>query len=200
MPLVSYEIEVKFKVDDFAPVRRALRRAGAKYIATVIQTDSYYDTADRMLLGRDCGLRIRLFRPVRSAAGGIDTRPLLTAKGPRSGRAAKFRREVQTRLEDPQAVVSILEAMGLKLTLSIQKRRATYTWNGCLVELDELPVIGKFIEVEAGSEKALDRICRRLGLQAERITEHYVNLLQAAGGVPRPGRSFRLARGAGNPG
>jgi len=192
---MPHEIEVKFKVDGFSAVRRALRRAGARYVATVIQTDSYYDTPERMLLMRDCGLRIRRFRCLRSACGALDTRPLLTAKGPARGDStAKIRPEAQLRLRDPRAVVAILEAIGLELTLSIRKRRATYRLCGSLIELDELPVIGRFVEVESPGKQALDQTCRRLGLAGKRITDHYVNLLAGAGVSRRARRSFALGR------
>ena len=183
---VTDEIEVKFKVDDFAAVRRALRRAGARHVATVVQTDTYYDTPGRTLLGRDRGLRIREVRCVRPPAGGTDTRPLLTAKGPRRGRFAKFRREVQTHLDDAKALAEILRFLGLEASVTIQKRRSTYTLGSSLVELDELPVIGKFVEIESPSRSALESACRRLGLEGNRITDHYVALLgRAVGGFNR---------------
>jgi len=187
------EIEVKFKVDDFADVRRALRKAGARHLATVIQTDAYYDTPDGMLLSRDCGLRIRRVRCLRSGTGKIDTRPLLTAKGPARGGAAKVRVEAQTHLDNPAAVIEILKAVGLVLAVSIQKRRATYRLGESLVELDELPVIGRFIEVESPSRRALERTCRSLSLAGRRITDHYLRLLTKAG-VRLRGRKLRLAR------
>ncbi|MHC4983159.1 MAG: class IV adenylate cyclase [Planctomycetota bacterium] len=195
---MSDEIEVKFKVDDFAAVRRALRREGAKYIATVLQLDSYYDTSDRMLLERDCGLRIRRVRCLRSSGAGIDPRPLLTAKGPRRGAGAKIRREVQTHLENPEAVTDILESLGLERTLSIEKRRATYRLGRSLVELDELPLIGRFVEIESPSKPDLERTCRFLGLTGQRITDHYINLLAKRGGLAA-GRRFRLRRGTKHP-
>ena len=193
MPAMSQEIEVKFKVDDFSAVRRALRRAGARYAATVIQTDSYYDTPDRMLLSRDCGLRIRRVRCLRSAGGKLDTRPLLTAKGPaRGGAKAKIRREIQTHLDDPEAVSEILRWVGLELTMLIQKRRTTYRLGPCVVELDELPVIGRFVEIESPGRRALEHACRLLALKGRRITDHYINLLRRAEGVPAGRPEFLL--------
>ena len=183
MAAMAQEIEAKFKVTDHAPVRRALRREGAEYIATTIQTDCYYDTPERMLLGRDCGLRIRSLRCLRRGARPVDTRPLLTVKGPgRLSSQAKIRREIQVRLDDAPAVVELLEAMGLTLTFTVQKRRAGYRLPPCLIELDELPMIGRFVEIEAPSEGDIAAMCRRLGIETPPITDHYVNLLIAAAG------------------
>ncbi|MFW6133331.1 MAG: class IV adenylate cyclase [Planctomycetota bacterium] len=184
---MSHEIEAKFKVDAFERVRRVLRREGAEYVATVLQTDTYYDTGEGMLRGRDCGLRIRELRCLRRGESPVDTRPLLTAKGPvkpgaAPNRSAKVRREVQTHLDNPDAVRELFEAMGLQRSLTVQKRRATYRLGRCLIELDELPVVGRYVEVEAPGEEALDAMRRRLRLPGEPITDHYVNLLTAAAG------------------
>ena len=91
----------------------------------------------------------------------------------------KVRTEVQTRIDDPQAMAEILRAAGLAETATVQKRRASYLLDGGQVELDELPMIGMFVEVEAASEAAVDAICRKLGLTGQRITEPYMELLAA---------------------
>jgi len=189
-----HEIEAKFKVAGHAAVRKALRREGAEYLATVLQTDRYFDTDERMLLGRDCGLRIRSLRCLRRGAEAVDARPMLTAKAPGPTTAkAKVRQEVQVRLDDEAAVVEVLGAMGLSPTFTVQKRRASYRLGGCLVELDELPLIGCFVEIEAPRENAIAAMCDRLGIDGPPITDHYINLLIAAckrAGRPPTGVTF----------
>ncbi len=178
---MSHEIEAKFKVADFAAVRRALRAAGAKFAGAVEQTDDYYDTPDKSLLARDCGLRIRKMKIIRRGGSPIDTRPLLTYKGPNGNhKRMKIRREVQTHLDCPFAVAEVLEACGMQLTMRIQKRRSSYRLGRCLVELDELPVIGRFVEIEGPTEKLIDAAARKLRLETEPITTHYITLLSKA--------------------
>lgn len=175
---MSNEIEAKFKVADFAAVRRALRAAGAKFMGNVEQTDDYYDTPDKSLLARDCGLRIRSTRIRRKGEATIDTRPLLTYKGPGGNhKRMKIRREVQTHLDCPIAIAEVLGACGMELTMTIQKRRTSYKLGRCMVELDELPVIGRFVEIEAPGEKFIDAACRKLRISVEPITDHYITLL-----------------------
>lgn len=179
MTAVSREIEAKYRVQSFQPVRRRLREAGGEYLCTMRQVDTYYDTGGGMLLGRDCGLRIRTFRCLRRGAGAVDTRPLLTVKGPAGeSKLAKIRREVQTRLDDCGAVEELIFAIGLEPTVTVVKRRASYRLGRCLVELDELPVIGRFVEIEAPLERNLRATAECLGLYGEAICDHYVNLLQ----------------------
>jgi adenylate cyclase class 2 len=197
MPGMAEEVEVKYRVADFGAVRKALRRQGGKYASTVEQEDAYFDTPEGLLRGRDCGLRIRRTHRLRAAAGErVDTRPLLTAKGPaRASRRAKIRREVQTRLPDVEPVLEILRAVGLGETVTVRKKRTTYRLGECLVELDELPDAGRFVEVEAPDEPTLHAVCESLGLTGEPITDHYVNLVLAArGGSTNRGTPFTKGR------
>ena len=178
---MPHEIEAKFKVADHRATRRALRAAGAEYLGTVAQMDTYYDTSDGMLLGRDVGLRIRATRCLRRGAEPVETRPLLTAKGPRApGRGAKVRQEVQTRLDDAAGVEEILAAAGFEPQVVVEKRRASYQLGRCRVELDDLPAVGCFVEIEAPNPKAIARTAGALGLSGEPITDHYVMLVLAA--------------------
>ena len=48
-----------------------------------------------------------------------------------------------------------------------------------MVELDELPVIGRFVEVEGPDEAAITAVVRRLGLTGPPITDHYIALVSA---------------------
>ena len=194
IPGMAHEIEAKFKVADHQAVRKALRRERAEYLATVVLTDCYYDTFARALLDRDCGLRIRHVRCLRRGARALDTRPLLTVKGPgRPSARAKIRHEVQARLDDAPGAVELLEAMDLMLTFTVQKRRASYRLAGCLIELDELPLIGCFVEIEAPREGDIAEMATRLGIEGPPITDHYVALMAAAckqAGLPVNGATF----------
>ena len=181
---MSHEIEAKFKVADFRAVRRRLARLGAVYLGTDLQTDLYYDTPDRRLLREDKGLRIRRTRRLRSPspadgeAPKADTRALLTYKEPADGhKRAKIRREIQSRVDSHQALSDILAALGVTPTLTIQKKRASYRLGSCLVELDELPVVGRFIEIEAASPRQIETTRCKLDIQAEPCTDHYITLL-----------------------
>ncbi|MCP4376952.1 MAG: class IV adenylate cyclase [bacterium] len=181
---MSHEIETKFKVADFRAVRKRLAGLDAVYLGTDLQTDAYYDTPERQLLAEDKGLRIRRTRRLRSissAGDKPDTRPLLTFKGPADGNErAKIRREIQTRIDSHEAVDEILDALGLKATLTVQKKRASYRLGSCLIELDELPVIGRFIEIEAPSPKQIEASRIKLDIQSEPCTDHYITLLAGA--------------------
>ena len=112
---------------------------------------------------------------------------LLTYKGPRQkhGRA-KIRREIQTRVEDGAALAAILTDLGLCRRFVLQKRRQSFRLGRCLVELDELPLLGLFVEIEGTSVAAIESVCRRLALEGEPVRDSYVQLTLKA--CPRAGR------------
>jgi adenylate cyclase class 2 len=190
MSAMANETEVKYKVASFSGVRRRLRALGAQYRQTVIQTDTYIDTRGGSLRKLDSCLRLRRVRYLRRGDARRDDRPELTFKGPiRRTARVKIRKEVQTRVDCGEAMLEILASCGLAPRLTIQKRRAGYRLGPCLVELDELPIIGRFVEVEGPGERAVHAAAAKLHLPGEPITDPYVNLLRAA--CSRVGRKCR---------
>lgn len=179
---MANEIEMKFKVETFSAIRKSLHAAGAKYIGTVMQTDRYFDTPGGKLLKADTAVRLRQVRIIKTAPGAkMDRRPQITYKGPiASNRRAKIRREVQTHIDNASALEEILRAAGLASTMTIQKRRASYRLGRCMIELDELPAIGRFVEIEAAGEKLINAAAKKLSLNEKPIADHYISLLTAA--------------------
>jgi adenylate cyclase class 2 len=174
---MSHEKEAKIRVDDFAAVRKALKAAGARLVSVMLETDTYFDRPDGSLRKADCGLRIRTLRPLRGAATGADGRPIVTYKGPRAaGAKYKVRRETQTRVDDAEAMAGVFGALGLGPTLVIQKRREIHRLGRSEICLDELPRLGRFVEVEAPTEATISRILRRLGLRGEHLRDSYTHL------------------------
>jgi adenylate cyclase, class 2 len=139
------EIEVKFKVADHEPVRERLRQLGATRVSRVLETNHIFDDAARSLLARRRGLRIRSCRDDED--GSISG--MLTYKGPPIASAAKQRVEIETSIGNSDAARRILEALGYVEVISFQKRRETWRWQDVLVELDELPQLGLYLEIEA---------------------------------------------------
>jgi adenylate cyclase class 2 len=182
---MSEEIELKVAVEGFRAVRRAIRAAGGEHLGTFLQADRFFDTPDRRLRKADCGLRIRTVRVLRGAARRSDSRPMVTFKGPRQGRRrAKVRAEHQTRVDDAELLVRVFAACGLAPVLTIEKRRSSYRLGRCLIELDEVPVIGRFVEIEGPDEDAIEAARGRLHLVGETITDPYVDLVAArCGGI-----------------
>jgi len=175
---MAIETEAKFEVTDFRGVRNALRRAGATYRGTAVEEDVFFDTPERRLYHKGCGLRLRRVKMLRSVPGGRRSGWLLTSKGQveRSNRVKK-RQETQTWVADGQAVKGILALAGMFEFVGLTKRRASYKLGRCLIELDEVPSLGFFVEIEGPTQKAIEAARKKLQLPDEPITESYLSMV-----------------------
>lgn len=175
------ELESKIRVPDHAPVRERLRRAGAEYVGITLETNHLFDDAQSSLFHSGCGLRVRECRTL----DGPEQPATLTYKGaPRPG-IYKRRTEIEVRIEDPAAMLEILTQLGFSDHLRFEKKRESWQMGQCKVDLDELPEIGCFVEVEGSSEEEIHAALSWLGLaESEPLRETYAALL----GQARPER------------
>lgn len=179
---MGQELEAKYKVADFAAVRDALAAAGAVYRGTAGESDVFFDTPDRKLYHGDRALRLRRIEAIEAPPGGLVGGWLLTSKGPPGENTrAKVRHEVQTRIEDGEAMAEILRGVGMVEFRGMVKRRSSYVLGDCLVELDEVSPLGCFVEIEAPDEQSLQEVRSRLGLPDQPITESYLKLVDLHG-------------------
>jgi adenylate cyclase, class 2 len=171
MPL---EIEAKIKVDAHEPIRQRLSETGAKRLGCVLETNTFLDDADRSLFAGGKGLRLRQLDVI----SGPRRTSTLTFKGPKQQGPLKIREEIELPIPDADSALALFGALGFTSVLCFQKRRETWTLGGCHVELDELPHLGCYIEVEGPGEDAIHDVLQRLGL-ADRpvITDSYIALL-----------------------
>jgi adenylate cyclase class 2 len=93
----------------------------------------------------------------------------------------KSRREVETAVPDPDALESLLRALGYRSIFRYQKYREVYRWQDVEIVVDETPV-GTFLEVE-GEVEAVHRASAALGYgPADYVADSYATLFFAAGG------------------
>ncbi|HLL89626.1 MAG TPA: class IV adenylate cyclase, partial [Tepidisphaeraceae bacterium] len=167
------EIEAKMKVEDLSAVRERLKAAGAEPAGSAVETNTFFDTEDRALLAGDRGLRTR---EARRADGTV--KATMTYKGPRNHGKLKNRDEFEVMIGDATAAGAMLNALGYVTVLSFQKRRETWRLQGCLVELDELPHLGRFVEVEGPREDVVMAVRDQLGLGERPIVKaSYIAML-----------------------
>lgn len=93
----------------------------------------------------------------------VGDRALLTYKErfPRTS-AIKRQREDETRVDDPEAMAAILDALGFTRVLVYEKRRQTWSLGPTEVVIDELP-FGLFMEIE-GDEDGINAAEQTLGI------------------------------------
>ena len=168
------EIEAKLEVQSFEPVERRLAECGASISAQTIQPDSYFDTTDRVLTRTDQCLRLR------RQADGRREHLILTYKGAKEADDFKKRQEVNLEIQDAAAVEKLLEGLGYNKSLAFNKKRRTWRLNDCEVALDELPLIGQFVEIEGPDSQRIARVRDMLGLScAPQVKDSYACLIQA---------------------
>ena len=167
------EIEAKVKVADLAALRGKLQSLLAIRSGSELEINSFFDAPDHRLRNQDRGLRIR----VATDESG-KSQCIVTMKGPLQKGRFKSREEIEYSASDPDAARAIFENLGFGLTLSFEKRRETWSLGDCSVELDELPYLGTFVEIEGKTEERVAAVKESLGLGGEpSISSGYIALL-----------------------
>jgi adenylate cyclase, class 2 len=169
----SIETEVKIRIDHPDQARASLRERGARRVRERhLEDNVLYDDARGAL--RSSGSVLRLRRTPGAA--------LLTCKGPRTVEGGvRSRPELETAVDDPDALHAILLALGLKPAFRYQKYREVYEWEGQEIVVDETP-IGAFLEIE-GDREGIARAATLLGYSPrDYVVESYVALFFAVGG------------------
>ena len=168
----SHEIEAKFKitVERAAKLEDILR----SYLAySRFETNEFYDTKKRKLDSRDEVLRIRTTRDNLKGNESI-----ITFKGKPIKSKFKCRPEYETNVDDVDSFRLILKSLGYSKYFLFQKRRNSYIFNGCQVEIDLLPELGYFCEIEGNNEDIITNTQVKLGLtDLKPIKEGYGMLL-----------------------
>lgn len=168
------ELELKLRIIDPAPLQRRLRELGARPLHRHLEINTFLDTPAGDLRRGESGLRVRLARDLDSG----QSRVVLTFKGPRQPSAFKLRPEVEMLAESYDDAVAFLGQLGFAVTLSFEKRRDSWQLGDCEIELDELPQLGRFLEIEGPSEPAIENVQRQLGLeQVPHVQEGYAVLV-----------------------
>ena len=169
---MAIEIEAKIRVEGLKPFRDKLLELGAERVGKVRETNTYLTVDDP-----DVGLRVR-----REVDAGGHVRSRVTYKGPRQPGAFKRREEIEYDVSDADAAVQAFERIGHTGNLVFEKDRETFNLDDCEVVLDELPQLGRFVEVEGPGEAAVTQVLAKIGLSADdTLVEGYASMFAAAG-------------------
>jgi adenylate cyclase class 2 len=169
------EIELKLKVESLAPIAERLRQLGAQFEGDFIQTDAYYDDSEDSLVNSDRCLRIRKHRN-----GGSEVIEL-TYKGARENHRFKTRREIGLKVEKAEELAYIFQHLGYKERLTFEKKRSLWNFAGCEVAMDELPLLGNFVEIEGPNDAMIENAQKQLGLEKIPHTpQSYAHLMEEA--------------------
>jgi len=167
------EIEAKLKVKSHKEIVKRLDELGAEFSSEQLQTDYYFDDADRTFTKSDRCLRVR-----RLLTGRME-KIFITYKGAKEKSEFKNRQEIESQVMDGDSAEKLLSALGYEKVLVFEKKRRIWRLGGCEVALDELPVLGCFVEIEGPDEKKISNVQRDLGLSdLPHIAKSYALLLE----------------------
>jgi len=132
------EQEVKLAFDSLEAARRAVNAAGGPLVQSRrLQRDRFLDTPTSQLGNAKLALRLR--REPNEA--------FLTYKGVPQGGPVKSREEIETRVDDADAIELILGRLGLVERWQFEKHREDYVIGDAKVFIDETAA-GVFVEIE----------------------------------------------------
>ena len=173
--IVPIEIEAKMRLPDVAALEARLTGTGALRGPVIEEFNRFFDTPQHSLRSAGEGLRIRIER----SSDRPEPVAIITHKGPRAPGQLKTRHETELRVDDPDGAASLLGALGFVAVLSFEKRRARWMLEDCRVEIDELPHLGHFVEIEGPAEQRVLELRRTLELDTESlITQTYAHLVE----------------------
>ncbi|HWQ00207.1 MAG TPA: class IV adenylate cyclase [Vicinamibacterales bacterium] len=148
----TLEQEVKLRFESAEAARAAILAAGATPLrCRRLQEDCLLDTPDERLRRRRAVLRVRLEQG----------KARLTYKGPVEPGPVKTREELETVVGDGEALLRILQELGLQVWFRYQKYREEFAHEDVIVAVDETPV-GTFVEIE-GSPRGIEAMAAALG-------------------------------------
>jgi adenylate cyclase class 2 len=171
------EVELKVKVPSLEPVREQLARKKARSGGKVHEHDIYYNAPHRDFGQTDEAVRVRY----------KDDHAVVTYKGPKIKKfGLKAREELNFAVESGETFETMLDRLGFKKTLEVNKWRETYTLGDASVSLDTVDGLGTYAEIEVITENEadnptdrIDKIAKELGVEGEPILESYLELLLA---------------------
>jgi adenylate cyclase class 2 len=170
-------IEVEVKARSPPDIESRIIELGGELLGVETHLDLYFSHPFRDFARTDEALRIRI----------KEEGARLTYKGPKLDIETKSRQELTVRVDDAEALESILESVGFSRAAVVKKRRSKYSLGEATLAVDEVESLGAFIEVELSGDEdwqaqkrvALE-ILSMLGL-AESIRESYLELLNDSG-------------------
>jgi len=168
---MCFEIEAKLKVDSLPEIERKLGEFGAEFLAEQLQMDYLFDDANAALTTTDRCLRLR-----RQSVAGRE-RYFLTYKGAKEKSNFKKRQEIEIEIIEADSTKKLLSALGYEKVLVVEKKRRLWQFGGCSVALDQLPLLGAFVEIEGPDDETIADVQLRLSLAGlPHIAKSYAQL------------------------
>lgn len=154
----DFETEAKFSIssEQASEILKFLNKNG-EYKFERLEKNTFFDTSKNSLQKSGKSFRIRSEKNLKNHK----TITTMTLKGKKNKNSKfKSRKEFEIAFENSaETAKGIALGLGLKESISFDKLRKSYQFQQCSVEIDKLPLIGYFCEIE-GSEKNIEKVQR----------------------------------------
>ena len=128
------------------------------------QREEYYDNHDQQLKKDDFVVRLRY----------VNKKLFIALKGPRKYDKDGINSRIELEYPGSEEIREHLDKQKLKPTAITEKRRWSFNINGTKIEIDQLPYIGWFVEIEGDT---IEKIKEEFNIQGKIITKNYGELL-----------------------
>ena len=152
------EIELKYKIKNTQEVEGKLKDLGAKYIKEFRCVDTYFLVPENKE-GRKY-LRIRKVGDKAELAYHYAVSEIQTD-------------EWEIKIDDAKTAVEILEKIGHKIDVVVDKLRKVYKYKNSEIVVDNIKSLGNFVEIESPNIEELENIEKMLGFNKSMRIDKY---------------------------
>lgn len=167
------EVEAKFQItgEQVVNIPHAIWDAGGEWLGVRCEVNEFYDTKNAKLNKAGVMLRIRtIIDPLQY---------IITCKGKQIKGSIKNRKETEFIVSDIDAVKSSFKMLGFTKQFSFEKQRITFKLDSCLIEIDTLPKLGYFCEIEGPNNKIIKAVKNKIGCKdVKLISKGYGTLIK----------------------
>lgn len=153
------EIEAKVLEINRKEIEKKLKNVGAKKHGTIKMKAAYFDFPAGSLKKQGKVVRLRL--------EGKDAVFCLKCRKAKS--KLKNMEELETKVENFNETKKMLLGLGLLQEREFSKTRTSYKLGKASIELDKMPGIPLFLEIEAPSEKLVIQTAKKLGFTQQQL-------------------------------
>ena len=170
---MKVEREIKIEVSNFEPIRKSLKSLGFRRVRKVFERNYVLDSENKKLLTLGRLLRVRYEKDLETRKEAW----ILTYKIPKKSETEhKVSYEYETSISDGKVILKIFEDLGYKPFWIYEKIREVWEKDNLKVMLDEVPKLGKFVELE-GDKTSIENTLSSLNFDKNRvITANYFKL------------------------
>lgn len=152
-----HEIETKILEINEKEVAKKLESLGAEKIQDVILKVDWFSLPDLLKENHPWYLRVRSY-----SSGKTE----ITWKGkPEITGAVRKVREINVLVDDHKKTKMLFESLGLVCYAHQEKKRTSWKLNGAQFDMDTYPKMPTYLEIEAGSEKKIISMIKKLNLE-----------------------------------